>query len=315
MERMSPCVEATVVRAQSPTSVRAGDSARVSVDGTIDGFVGGACAEASVRLYALRALRSGDPVLLRILPTGAEGEPAVEDGAVTVKNPCLSGGALEIFLKPLLPAATLRVVGTTPIAQALADLGRRLGYAVEQGPAEGTEPSADDAAVLVASHGHDEERILIAALRDEVPYVGLVASETRGNAVRRSLDLSDEQRDRLHTPAGLAIGAETPEEIALSILAEVVALRPPDAAARRLLPGEPELAGAGRAAGPAAASSGAVPAPAAPVEVALDPVCGMEVALSPASIQLERDGERFYFCSEGCRDSFASEGAHGAAVS
>jgi xanthine dehydrogenase accessory factor len=292
--------------------VRAGDSAKVSADGTIDGFVGGACAEASVRLYALRSLQSGDPVLLRILPSGAEGEPAVEDGAVTVRNPCLSGGALEVFLKPQLPAATLRVVGTTPIAQALADLGRRLGYSVEQGPAEASEPRADDAAVLVASHGHDEERILTAALRDEVPYVGLVASERRGDAVRQSLDLSDQQRGRLHTPAGLEIGADTPEEIALSILAEVVALRPSDAAARRLLPGEPTRA---EAAQPAAVSdSHTEPEPAAPVEVALDPVCGMEVALSPASIQLERDGERFYFCSEGCRDSFAAEGAHGAAV-
>ena len=312
MERLSPYVEATVVRAQSPTSVRAGDSAKVSADGTIDGFVGGACAEASVRLYALRSLQSGDPVLLRILPSGAEGEPAVEDGAVTVRNPCLSGGALEVFLKPQLPAATLRVVGTTPIAQALADLGLRLGYSVEQGPAEDSEPRADDAAVLVASHGHDEERILTAALRDEVPYVGLVASERRGDAVRQSLDLSDEQRARLHTPAGLEIGAETPEEIALSILAEVVALRPSDAAARRLLPGEPARAQAAQPA--AAADSHTEPEPAAPVEVALDPVCGMEVALSPASIQLERDGERFYFCSEGCRDSFAAEGAHGAAV-
>ena len=313
MERLSPYVEATVVRAQSPTSVRAGDSAKVGPDGTIDGFVGGACAEASVRLYALRSLQSGDPVLLRILPSGAEGEPAVEDGAVTVKNPCLSGGALEIFLKPRLPAATLRVVGTTPIAQALADLGRRLGYAVEQGPAEGTEPRADDAAVLVASHGRDEERILTTALRDEVPYVGLVASEKRGDAVKQSLELSDGQRDRLHTPAGLEIGAETPEEIALSILAEVVALRPSDAAARRLLPGEPEIAGASRPA--AAPETRGDPVPAAPVEIAIDPVCGMEVALSPASIQLERDGERFYFCSEGCRDSFAAEGAHGAPVS
>jgi xanthine dehydrogenase accessory factor len=312
MERLTPYVEATVVRAQSPTSVRAGDSAKVGADGTIDGFVGGACAEASVRLYALRSLQSGDPVLLRILPSGAEGEPAVEDGAVTVRNPCLSGGALEVFLKPQLPAATLRVVGTTPIAQALADLGRGLGYLVEQGPAEDSAPRADDAAVLVASHGHDEERILTAALRDEVPYVGLVASEKRGDAVRQSLDLSDEQRARLHTPAGLEIGADTPEEIALSILAEVVALRPSDAAARRLLPGEPARAEAAQPA--AAADSHTEPEPAAPVEVALDPVCGMEVALSPASIQLERDGERFYFCSEGCRDSFAAEGAHGAAV-
>jgi xanthine dehydrogenase accessory factor len=309
MDRGSTYVEATVVRAQSPTSVRAGDSATVTADGVIHGFIGGACAEASVRLYALRGLQSGDPVLLRILPSGAEGEPAVEDGAVTVKNPCLSGGALEIFLRPRLPAATLRVAGTTPIATALADLGRRVGYAVEQGPADRTEPDAEDAAVVVASHGHNEERILTSALRHGIPYVGLVASGKRGDAVRRSLDLDADLRDQLHTPAGLEIGADTPEEIALSILAEVVALRPGDAAARRLLPGAPRLADTDPESAGAEAQPRAEPPPAAPIEVAIDPVCGMEVALSPASIQLERGGERYYFCSEGCRDSFAAEGA------
>ena len=107
----APFVAATVVRAQSPTSVRAGDSAIVRPDGAIEGFVGGTCAEASVRLYSLRAMESGEPVLLRILPGAAEGQPEAEEGSVTVKNPCLSGGALEVFLEPHLPAPTMRVVG------------------------------------------------------------------------------------------------------------------------------------------------------------------------------------------------------------
>lgn len=282
-----PFVEATVVRAQSPTSVRAGDAAIVRTDGTIEGFVGGACAETSVRLQALRVLETGEAMLLRILPGGAEGEAADDEGAVTVNNPCLSGGALEIFLEPHLPAATIRVVGETPIALALADLGKRLGYAVELHAPEDGEPNADDAAVVVASHGHEEEPLLTAALREGVPYVGLVASQVRGEAVRDSLDLPDELRAQLHTPAGLEIGAETPEEIALAILAEIVALQ--------------------RAAGGAPIVS---PAPGR--EVALDPVCGMEVAVSEASIQLEVNGERYYFCREGCRDSFAAEHAPGA---
>ena len=145
---------------------------------------------------------------------------------MTVKNPCLSGGALEIFLEPHLPPPTMRVVGVAPIAAALTDLAQRMGYAVESGPAEQARTSPDDAAVVVASHGHDEERVLTEALRSGVPYVALVASEVRGQAVRESLDLTDEQRARLQTPAGLEIGAETPEEIALAILAEIVSLRP-----------------------------------------------------------------------------------------
>src|SRR5262249_54023705 len=198
----APFVAATVVRAQSPTSVRAGDSAIVRPDGAIEGFVGGTCAEASVRLYSLRAMESGDPVLLRILPGASEGQPEASEGAVTVKTPGLRGGALEVSLGPHLVAPPLRVVGAAPIALALADLARRLGYAVEAGPADQAEPSPDDAAVVVASHGHDEERVLTAALRSKVPYVALVASGVRGQAVRESLDLTDDERARLHTPAG-----------------------------------------------------------------------------------------------------------------
>ena len=307
----APFVEATVVRAQSPTSVRAGDSATIDRDGEIDGFVGGACAESSVRLYSLRALRSGEAVLLRILPGAAEGEPEASEGAVTVKNPCLSGGALEIFLQPRLPAATVRVVGATPIALALEALGTRLGYAVERDEPERSRPRGSDAAVVVASHGRDEERVLTEALGEGVPYVGLVASDKRGEAVRDALDLSEELRGSLRTPAGLQIGAESPEEIALSILAEIVATRAPGPEGAGLRPVSP---GAAPAADPTPAAAATPSAEPAPLAVATDPICGMEVAVSPASIQLERDGKTYYFCSEGCRDGFAAEGAHDAAV-
>ena len=205
-------VRATVIRVQRPSSVRAGDTARVLPDGAIEGFVGGACAEESVRLHALRVLETGEPLVLRILP--GDGEAAAEEGAVTVSNPCLSGGGLEIFLEPHLPAPRMGVVGETPVAAALRTLAVGLGYEVGE---EG------DAAVVVASHGHGEEEALARALEAGVPYVGLVASRKRGAAVVESLEAPD--RERVHTPAGLDIGARTPEEIALSILAEIVSLR------------------------------------------------------------------------------------------
>lgn len=216
-----PFVAATVVRAERPTSVRPGDAAIVHQDGTIHGFVGGACAEESVRLHALRALETGEAVLLRILPgEGDHHESAADEGAVTVANPCLSGGGLEIFLEPRLPAPLILIHGDTPIAAALARLGEGLGYAVERSPTDRDQP----AAVVVASHGREEEGVLAAALEGGVPYVGLVASVTRGAEVREALALPDELKAQLHTPAGLAIGASTPAEIALSILAEIVAV-------------------------------------------------------------------------------------------
>ena len=214
----APFVTALVVRAQRPSSVTAGDRGLVLADGTIEGFVGGACAETSVRLHALRVLETGEPLVLRIVPHEDGREP--EEGAVTVENHCLSGGALEIFLEPRLPAPRVGVVGDTPIAHALVALGERLGYEVG-------ERAEDDIALIVASHGRDEEEALADALRAGIPYVGLVASRKRGAAVLDQLreTLSDEDVGRVRTPAGLDIGATTAEEIALSILAEIVSVR------------------------------------------------------------------------------------------
>jgi xanthine dehydrogenase accessory factor len=216
----TPFAVATVVRRQRPSSVRPGDSAVVLADGSIEGFVGGACAEESVRLHALRVLETGEPLLLRIVPGSVEG-PA-EEGAVTVSNPCLSGGALEIFLEPHLPAPRIVVVGDTPIALALERLASEVGFDAYMGTVPSHAFADDDAAVVVASHGHDEEEALRAALASAVPYVGLVASAHRGAAVRESLG---GDTSRLRTPAGIDIGARTPEHVALSILAEIVAVR------------------------------------------------------------------------------------------
>ncbi len=216
-----PFVHATVVRAQKPTSAHAGDTALVRADGTIDGFVGGTCAEASVREYGLMTLSTNEPLLLRIVP-GEASPQSSEEGAVTVANPCLSGGSVEIFLEPKVPAPRLLVVGDSPIAEALGQLGRPLGYAVEVVPGQDAVPHADDAALVVASHGRGEEPALTAALRLGVPYVGLIASRIRGAAVLSALDVADDQRARVHSPAGLDIGGRTAAEIALSVLAEIV---------------------------------------------------------------------------------------------
>ena len=204
-------VTATVVRAQSPTSARPGDVALVLADGAVEGFVGGVCAEESVRLHGLR-----EPLLLRLVPDAGADEGVVK-GAVTAHNPCHSGGTLEIFLDPCLPPPRVVVVGEGPVAEALRRLAPHVGLEAAPGPSTG-----DDLAFVVASHGRDEEPALAAALTAGVPYVGLVASEKRGAMVRDALDVPEELRERVRTPAGLAIGARTPAEIALSILAEIV---------------------------------------------------------------------------------------------
>jgi xanthine dehydrogenase accessory factor len=284
-----PFVTATVVRAVKPTSVRAGDSALVLADGTIEGFVGGACAQESVRLHAARALETGEAVLLRLVPGDAPGlgepgtpeggsapksESAAPDGVVVAHNPCLSGGALEIFLEPQLAPPRVVIVGDTPIARALESVARAAGYDVARGDVE---PQGSDSALVVASHGADEERALVRALEAGVGYVGLVASAKRGAAVRDSLDVPEALRARVHTPAGLEIGARAPADVAIAILAELVAERTAH--------------------------------PPAPPAVAIDPVCGMEVLADDATPHLDVGGQRVYFCCDGCRTTYAADAA------
>ena len=192
-----PFVHARVVLAERPTSAKPGDEALVLADGTIEGFVGGQCAAGDGRdRRASRPLESGATILLRISP---EPEPE-QSGKTVVHNPCLSGGTLEIFMEPVLPAPMVRVIGDSPIAQALAVVGASLGYQVE--PWSLAQMRTTDA-VVVASHGFDEEKALIDALDAGIPYVGLVASPKRGRAVLDSLDVDDALKERVHTPAGL----------------------------------------------------------------------------------------------------------------
>ena len=223
----TPFVLATVVRAERPTSAKPGDSALVLPDGTIEGFVGGACAETTVRLEGLRLMRAGESTLLRITPTSSD-DAATSDpeGLVTVDNPCFSGGTLEIFLEANIPPTLVQVFGDAPVARALGRVGAALNYEVSTIADASDSIQPDTAAVVVASHGRDEETVLAAALRAGVPYVALVASPKRSAAVLAGLDATDEQRATVRAPAGLDIGARTAEEIALSIYADIVTRRP-----------------------------------------------------------------------------------------
>jgi xanthine dehydrogenase accessory factor len=303
-------VTATVVRAQRPTSAQAGNVALVLADGTIEGFVGGACAEHSVRAYALAAIEAHEAVLLRILPFDGEGggggeadesaqEIAKEEGSVTVQNPCLSGGAIEVFLEPVLPAPRLLVAGDTPIASAVRELAPQLGFEVVAVADGSPEPAAGDLGLLVATHGRDELHTLRRGLERDVPYVGLVASRKRAPGVIGELrgdGVSDQLLERIDVPAGIDIGAHTPAEVAVSILAKLIAVRR----------GRHAAAGAGHASAPAAAGESSATASV----LAIDPICGMTVAAAPSTPSLIHDGETVYFCCEGCKTKFEAQRAH-----
>jgi len=284
-----PFVHVTVVRAEKPTSVRAGDDAIVLADGSIEGFVGGVCAEGSVRSAALAALADGETMLLRVLPDSDEPFPE-SPGAQVVTNPCLSGGAMEMFLEPLLPAPVLGVIGDTPIAHALRVMAGSLGFEVsstEDGP--GLEHAV---AVIVSSLGRGETEPIRAALDAGVGLVGLVASQRRGRSVLAELRLSEAEKARVRTPVGLWIGARTAEEIALSIMAEVIKAIRLDGltAPARPDPTRPDATATATATNP----------------TVTDPVCGMTVTVGPDTAHLRIDGVDHWFCCTGCRDRFAA---------
>lgn len=251
-----PYALATVVNVVRPASARRGDRALVTPDGRVFGWIGGACSEPSVVREARRALADDEVRLVRM-----DGE-------------CASEGVVEVLIEPMLPAPLLAIVGESPAARTLAELARTVGWRVTDERVEGAD------AVVIATMGHGDEDLLAASLRAGTGYVGLVASSRRATSVLaelRSRGLGEEEVLRVRAPAGLDLGPSTQEEIAVAILAELVAwrhTRPAD------LP--------------------------VPTE-AVDPVCGMTVSVEGAAERLEHEGATVVFCSAHCRARFEAE--------
>ena len=226
--RAEPCAVATVVRTEDATSAKAGAKALIREDGTLEGWIGGGCVQAAVRKAALRTLADGEARLIRVAPRArldAQGlaPGSAADGVEHHVSHCPSGGTVDVFVEPMLPAPRLVVLGQSAVAGALSDLAARLGYVVD------TEPAADERGfVVVATQGRGDRAALLAALLSSARYVAFVSSRRKAASLKASLANDGVPPDRLaalRAPAGLAIGAITPEEIALSVLAEIVQVR------------------------------------------------------------------------------------------
>ena len=266
---------ATVVGVIKPASTRRGDRAVVTEDGALVGWIGGACSEPIVVREALRALADGEARLLRIGPRGHEADPS--EDVVVAESMCASEGIVEVLVEPGLPKPLLAIVGESPAARTLGELARTIGWRVTSGLVEGAN------AVVVASMGHGDEEALEQALAVGTGYVGLVASSRRASVVLdglRARGVADADLARIRSPAGLDLGPSTQEEIAVAILAELVAWR-----------------------------HSAKPGPHVPTKEVVDPVCGMVVSLEGAKETLELDGVTYAFCSAHCRKRFEADPA------
>lgn len=286
--RGQPFALATVVRCEAPTSAKPGAKALILDDGTVFGWVGGACAEPVVVREALAALRDGRPRLVGLLGDARRG-PGRTEGMLEYPMTCHSGGTLEIYVEPYLPKRQLVLVGHGPVVDALATLGRAADYAIvlladDAARAElGRLGLTRQASVVVATHADSDEDALERVLASDAGYVSLVASRRRAGVILERLrqrGVPAERLGLLKAPAGLDIGAVMPEEIAVSILAEIIHHH--------------------RSQKIAATES----VPAAAATDATDPICGMLVEIATAKYRTERPGETIYFCCRTCKETF-----------
>ena len=300
-EQGKPFVLATVVACKPPTSAKPGAKAIVQPDGSFYGWVGGSCAQPLVTQESLKALQDGQARLVLLAPNPEEVDAGLE-GTVLIPMACQSEGTLAIYLEPCLPSPELVVIGQSPMARSLASLGDSLGFRVcACDPSATAEmfPSAETLVqeleaingligprsyVVVATMGHYDEEALEAVLSGQAGYVGLVASPRRGRAVidyLRSKGVPPEALQTVKYPAGLDIGAETPEEIALSVLTEIIERMRSDWKGISLEPA----------------------AQVAQIE-SIDPICNMTVNVAESRYHSSYNGTTFHFCCLACKERF-----------
>ena len=308
---------AIVVRFEGPISGKPGDKAIIFKDGKMEGWIGGGCSQPLVIREALKALEDGQPRLIRISPNA---DPNSEAGIVDYTMTCHSGGTLDIYIEPVLSKPQIVIVGRSPVAQTLARLAKAIDYEVcvaAPGAAKENFTVADAITdsfdlshfrlspatfVVVSTQGEGDEEGLEAALRTEAGYVAFVASKTKAQKISEELldkGVSVARVAILRAPAGLQIGAVSPEEIAVSILAEIVHV-----GRSRVAPeAKPGKKGAKVAAAAAADDGGDAGG-------AKDPVCGMSVDAAHTKYKSDYEGRSYYFCCSGCKNKFDRAPAH-----
>ncbi|NNU92737.1 YHS domain-containing protein [Geobacillus sp. NFOSA3] len=315
-ERVEPYVMVTVVRRVRPSSAAVGDKAIVTADGKMIGFVGGHCTRELVINQAQECLRTGEKRLLLVTPQ----PPAhVEEGVTVLPMTCASEGTVELFLEPKHVDPLLIIIGDSPIAHALEEMAPRFAFVPRRIALEKAEDSSSGEPLeilrsqlaafnnttaygVVATMGLYDSEGLLALVHCKLRYLGLVTSPKRWATVSSGLEAAGAPKefiDFITAPAGLDIGAVGAQEIALSILAQIVERRRRDLNVQ--WEGQPEKGISETEALSASDDHTTVS------QIVVDPVCGMTVDLKKTQFRLELDGTIYGFCCPGCRDRFAKD--------
>jgi xanthine dehydrogenase accessory factor len=299
-----PFALATVVRRERPTSGEPGDKAIITSDGEFLGWIGGSCAQPTVLQEAKKAIADGEPRLVVLTPNLDE---EAREGVDLYRMTCYSGGTMEIYIEPYLPAPQLLVCGASPAAEALVKIGAAVGFSVVLIDPSATKekfsaadviltqiepeklPASRERYAVVATNGNWDEEAIKALLPLSPDYLGLVASKKRFQQIRKDLaggGLAEEKLDLIKCPAGIAMPARTFPEVALSIIAEIVTHRR----------SQEKKAAAPEISAEQSASS-----------LAEDPVCHMKVDPHTATASLFFAGVTYYFCNPHCKNSFEKD--------
>lgn len=298
-----PFAMAMVVNRMVPSSGKPGDKAIIEKDGSLTGWIGGGCTRGIILKEASLALADGKPRLVRISPSGEQ-----EDlpGVISYRMTCHSGGMVEVYIEPVMPRPHIVIMGKSHVAMALSRIGKAMHYrvtAISTNADRVTFPEADEiyetvpdgvitgaSSVIVCTQGENDELSLLAAAKSEATYLAFVASRKKANAVFGFLRDNGIDMDRLkeiNTPAGLDINAKLPEEVAISILAQIIQEYRDDSKG----------------------SSDESEALASNENLYINPVCGVPVEKATAKHVINYKGENVYFCCDGCKVQFEAEPA------
>ncbi len=299
-----PFAIASVINRQLPSSGKPGDKAVIEQNGQITGWIGGGCTRGIILKEAGKAIQDGMPRIVRISP---DMDSTPKTGVIDYKMTCYSGGSVEVFIEPVLPRPQIVIMGKSHVAKALSRIAKAMDYSITvvAGSADQTMfPDADkieaklehpqsiseNAFVVVCTQGENDEAHLAQALHTRAAYIGFVSSRKKANAVFQTLrqqEFTFDQLKRIKTPAGLDIHAKLAEEIAVSILAEIITKlrdgsRPPQEESTQQQT-------------PQASEESAI---------FINPVCEVPVEKSTAKHVVEYEGLKYYFCCDGCKVTF-----------
>ena len=309
-----PFATVTVVRNEAPSSGKTGDKAIVNKTGVLKGWVGGGCVYSIVLKEVTEALDDGKPRLVRVSPTPSS---APSRGVKEYKMTCYSGGEVDLYIEPVMPKPHLVIIGKSIIGRALMKAAKAIDFRLTVINEESNQevfPEADHhqtafnlegisfnkhTFIVVATQGDNDERGLQTALGVKCRYVGFIASRKKRDGVFANLlklGASQEQLDEVHAPAGIDINGKTPQEVAISILAEII---------QEYRSKEVTFESFSVPVSTIGQSHSDVQA--GKPQIITNPVCGMPISLGMAKYIIEQNGEPIYFCCDGCKIKFDAE--------